>query len=36
MQIVINIVLIVAVFALWVKNSYVQDELEDLKDELGV
>ena len=36
MELVFNVVVSLALFALWIKNSYVENELQDLKDDLGV
>jgi len=36
MELIFNVVMALGLFALWVKNNYVENELQDLKDDLGV
>lgn len=36
METIFNIILVIAIAVLWVKVSYLENEVEDLKDDLGV
>lgn len=35
MELIFNVVVSLALFALWIKNNYVENELDNLKDDLG-
>lgn len=35
MELIFDIIMALGLFALWIKNNYVEDELKELKDELG-